>query len=57
NTFPISKILYNSLFILSLYIFYLGLMFADKVFLIPKLTLENIYNLNIQNGCNSLPVL
>ncbi|KAF2188151.1 hypothetical protein K469DRAFT_566465, partial [Zopfia rhizophila CBS 207.26] len=54
NTFSILEILYNSLFILSSYIFYLSLMFTNKIFLILKLTLENIYDLDIQPKCNLL---
>ncbi|KAF2180940.1 C2H2 finger domain protein [Zopfia rhizophila CBS 207.26] len=56
NTFPIPEILYDPSLILSPHAFYLGLMFADKVFSIPELTPENIYDLDIRPGCNSLPV-
>ncbi|KAF2179506.1 hypothetical protein K469DRAFT_595696, partial [Zopfia rhizophila CBS 207.26] len=57
NTFLIPKILFNPSFILSPYVFLLGLMFTNDIFLISSLTLEHLSQLDIRPRYNILKLL
>ncbi|XTI95812.1 hypothetical protein V2W45_1474722 [Cenococcum geophilum] len=57
NTFPIPKIIFNPLLILSPYVFLLGLLFANKAFKAPNLTsAEQLSKLYIKPRRNKLPL-
>ncbi|OCK91144.1 uncharacterized protein K441DRAFT_576326, partial [Cenococcum geophilum 1.58] len=57
NTFPIPKIIFNPLLILSPYIFLLGLLFTDKAFTAPNLiSAEQLNKLYIKPRRNKLPL-
>ncbi|XTI95586.1 hypothetical protein V2W45_1256155, partial [Cenococcum geophilum] len=58
NTFPIPKIIFNPLFIFSLYIFLLGVLFINKAFIAPNLTsIKQRSKLYIKPKRNKLPLL
>jgi len=58
NTFLIPKIIFNLSLILSLHVFLLSLIFANKAFAALNLiTIEQLSKLDIQPGYKQLPLL